>query len=59
MLEVLPQVAAYPLELSMPEGEKRLAIGVRDHLAQTEATVKYDLVVERGAGDTDPAARIQ
>ena len=59
VLEVLPQLAAYPLELVIPRGEKRLAVGVRDHLAQTEATVKYDLVVERGTVEKDaepPAA---
>ncbi len=49
VLEVLPQVAAYPVELTVPRGTRRVAVGVRDHLAQTEATVKYDLVVENAA----------
>ena len=52
VLEVLPQMAALPLELFLPGGEKRLAFGVRDHLAQVEATVKYDLRVEPGTGDS-------
>ena len=49
VLEVLPQIAAYPFELTVPGGSKRVAVGVRDHLAQTEATVKVDLMVEEGA----------
>ena len=50
VLEVLPQVAAYPLELVIPRGPHRVAIGVRDHLAHTEAAVKYDLVVAAEGG---------
>ena len=51
VLEVLPQVAAYPLELMIPQGPHRVAIGVRDHLAHTEATIKYDLVVAGAGGN--------
>ena len=58
VLEVLPQLAAYPLELIIPKGPHRVAIGIRDHLAQTEATVMYDLVVaqeaESDGGDPEP-----
>ncbi len=55
VLEVLPQVAAYPLELIIPEGPHRVAIGVRDHLARTEATVQYELLVGPGADTGEPA----
>ena len=44
VLEALTQVATYSLELEMKPGHKRVAIGVHDHLAHTEATTKYDLV---------------
>ncbi len=57
VLEVLPQVAAYPLELTVPGGTRRVAVGVRDHLAQTEATVKYDLVVEKDAVEDEEESR--
>ncbi len=57
VLEVLPQVAAYPFELTVPKGTRRVAVGVRDHLAQTEATVKYDLVVEEVAVEAEAVAR--
>lgn len=45
VLTALTQVATYSLELEMKPGQKRVAVGVHDHLAHTEATVKYDLVV--------------
>ncbi len=45
VLAALTQVATYSLELEMKAGLKRIAIGVHDHLAHTDATVKYDLVV--------------
>ncbi|MEM7586952.1 MAG: VWA domain-containing protein [Acidobacteriota bacterium] len=53
VLEVLPQVAAYPLELLMPQGPHRVAIGIHDHLARTDATLKYDLVVDSDTSASD------
>ncbi len=47
ILEALGQTAAYPLELELEGGTKRLAIGARDHLSRTDATV--DLVLELGS----------
>ncbi len=51
VLEVLPQVAAYPLELLMLGGPHRVAIGIHDHLAHTDATLMVDLVIEAGEPD--------
>ncbi len=45
VLEALQQSATYQMELEMKAGKKRVAIGVHDHLAQTESTVKTELVV--------------
>ncbi len=45
VLEALSQVATYPLELDMKRGHKRVSIGVRDHLANVDATVNLDLEV--------------
>ncbi len=51
VLEVLPQVAAYPLELTIPKGPHRIAIGIHDHLAGIDTTVQVNLVVEAPAPD--------
>jgi hypothetical protein len=48
VLEVVEQKAAYPIDLRMKGGHKRIAIGVRDHLAETEAAITLDLEVGRG-----------
>ena len=57
VLEALSQVATYPLELDMKRGPKRISIGVRDHLANVDATVNLDLLVgDPGAGDTSAGA---
>ena len=45
VLEALAQTATYEMELEMEPGRKRIAVGVHDHLAHTESTVKYELVV--------------
>ena len=49
MLYVINQTAAYPVDLRTNRGHKRIAIGVRDHVAGTEAAVSLELVVGRGA----------
>ncbi len=43
--EAAQQQAGYLLELEMDGGAKRIAVGIRDHIAQTESTVQLDLVV--------------
>lgn len=43
--EAAQQQAGYLLELEMDGGPKRIAVGIRDHIAQTESTVHLDLVV--------------
>jgi VWFA-related protein len=48
VLEAIEQKAAYPLDLRMEGGRKRIAIGVRDHLAETEAAITLDIDVGRG-----------
>ena len=45
VLEAMQQSATYEVELEMKAGKKRVAIGVHDHLAQTESTVKTELTV--------------
>ncbi len=44
IMEAAQNQAGYLLELEMDEGAKRIAIGIRDHLAQTESTLHLDLV---------------
>ena len=48
ILEVVQQLAGYVLELEIDEGPKRIAVGLRDHFARTEATVNLGITV--GAG---------
>jgi hypothetical protein len=43
ILNALGQTAAYPLELELKAGDKLLAIGARDHLSRTDATVSLKL----------------
>ncbi len=45
IMEAAQQQAGYLLELEMDGGPKRIAVGIRDHIAQTESTVHLDLVV--------------
>ena len=39
----MTQTAAYPLRLEMQEGPKRISIGIRDHLADVDATINLDV----------------
>lgn len=48
VLEAMDQLAAYPLELRMKKGRKRIAIGVRDHISGTESAVNLEIEVGRG-----------
>ena len=48
LLQALDQVAGYALELNMKKGPKRIAIGVRDHVANSFATVNLDIQVGGG-----------
>ena len=43
--EALSQAAAYPLQLDMKRGPKRIALGARDRLAQIDSTVCLELEV--------------
>ncbi len=45
IMEAAQNQAGYLLELEMDEGAKTIAVGIRDHIAQTESTVHLDLVV--------------
>jgi VWFA-related protein len=45
VLQVMAQKAAYPLKLEMQGGPQRMAIGIRDHLSKTSATIEIDLDV--------------
>ncbi|MEM7357018.1 MAG: hypothetical protein AAF657_39760, partial [Acidobacteriota bacterium] len=45
IMEAAQREAGYLLQLDMERGAKRVAIGIRDHLARTEATLHLDLVV--------------
>lgn len=48
ILEAMSSVAAYPLELEMNPGAKRIAVGVRDKLARVDSTVHVDVFVGDG-----------
>lgn len=48
VLEVLEQLAAYPINLRMTKGRKRIAVGVHDHLSGTESAVNLEIEVGRG-----------
>ncbi len=48
ILEAVQQLAGYVLELEIGEGPKRIAVGLRDHFARTEATVHLGITVGEG-----------
>ena len=50
--EVLEQYAAYPLQLELTGGRKRISVGVRDELARIDATVNVE-VLRYGLGTTE------
>jgi len=50
ILVALSQSAAYPLQLELGAGPKRISIGLRDHLARTDATINLEIDV-----GSDPA----
>ncbi len=50
ILAALSQSAAYPLKLELGAGPKRISIGLRDHLARTDATINLEIDV-----GSDPA----
>lgn len=57
ILQVMTQSAGYPLTINVEPGPKRIAIGVRDRLAQVDSTLFYDLEVGASAsadGTTSP-----
>jgi hypothetical protein len=45
ILEALGQAVAYPLQLDMEKGRKRISLGVRDNLARIDSTVSLELEV--------------
>ena len=49
ILEAVQQLAGYVLELEMSQGSQRVAVGLRDHFARTEATVNFGVRVGDGA----------
>jgi len=48
ILETMGQLAAYPIELRMKKGRKRIAVGVRDHISGTESALSLEIEVGRG-----------
>ncbi|MEM7586951.1 MAG: VWA domain-containing protein [Acidobacteriota bacterium] len=42
ILNALQQMAAYPIELELKKGDRRVAVAVRDHIGQTASTLKLD-----------------
>ncbi len=52
ILEAAAGAAAYPMELEMKKGDHRISVGVRDDLAQVDATVSLELRV--GPGPEEP-----
>lgn len=56
ILEALTQVAAYPLQLDMKKGRKRISVGVRDHLANIDSTVNLEVNVGESSVDTPSIA---
>jgi VWFA-related protein len=53
--EISRQAAAYPLELDLEKGAKRIAVGVRDRLARVDATINLELTVGEQAEVPTPA----
>ena len=45
MAQAGSQAIGYPLNLEMSKGKKRIAIGVRDHLAKLDATLQLEVAV--------------
>ncbi len=45
ILEAVQQLAGYVLELEFDQGPQRIAVGLRDHFARTEATVNLGIMV--------------
>ncbi len=45
LLQAMQHVAAYPLDLDIRRGKKRLAVAVHDHLARVDSTVSVELTV--------------
>jgi len=43
--QALQGAAAYPMKLAMKKGRQRVSVGVRDHLAQIDATLNVELEV--------------
>ncbi len=56
ILEAVQQLAGYVLELEMERGAKRIAVGLRDHFARTEATVHLGVTVGAKPAIPRPAA---
>lgn len=50
ILDVLSQTAGYPLQLEMKKGRQWLAVGVRDHLSDVDATLNLELDVGGNQG---------
>ncbi len=56
ILQVMAQSAGYPLELNMEPGPKRIAIGIRDRLAQLDSTTHLDLTIGKLADATETSS---
>ena len=45
VLQLARQAVAYPLQLEIREGKKRITVGVRDRLARIDSTVDLEIEV--------------
>jgi VWFA-related protein len=57
VLAVAEQFAAYPLQLELKEGRKRIAIGVRDNLARVDSTVNLEISIGSSGADGTQQSR--
>ncbi len=55
ILNARQQMAAYPIDLDLKKGDRRVAIAVRDHLGQTASTLKLDF--DFGGGGKDKKSK--
>ena len=53
MGDIFQQYAAYPLQLQLRQGRKRIAVGVRDELGRVNATVNLEIDVRASARDDE------
>jgi hypothetical protein len=55
ILQISQQTVAYPLQLELQEGKKRITVGVRDLLARIDSTVDLEIEVPPVLAESPPA----